>query len=158
MQGWHNGKRAAVVPTLHPVICNIEHCNHHSLNRFFKLRIGLFFVLVHSEKQEKLSLSSGLLAGDSSSADSASKAAILLQRCSASKHAKTMRHARSQFTRGDVSLQHIPGTCTRNIFHVYVSFSSVSESEIVVIQSGVCGGVAIQPSEKSVRKRCSQIN
>ena len=30
--------------------------------------------------------------------------------------AKTMHHAHSQFTRGDMSLQHIPGTCTRNIF------------------------------------------
>ena len=29
---------------------------------------------------------------------------------------KTMHHAVSQLTRGDMSLQQIPGTCTRNIF------------------------------------------
>ena len=136
------------MPTLHPVICNIEHCNHHSLNRFFKLRIGLFFVLVHREKQENLSLSSGLLAGDSSSADSPSKAAILLQRCSASKHAKTMRHARSQFTRGDVSLQHIPGTCTRNIFMCMCHFQA-SPSQKLLLSKAVFAAVLQYSHRKS---------
>ena len=76
-------------------------------------------MLVRGVKQEIWLLSSGFSAGESSSTDSPSMAAILIQRCSASKLAGHCQNyapcAQSVHTRGHVAATY-PGTCTRNIF------------------------------------------